>query len=135
MVLRLRDKADLWTLLMPPAVWALHFLFCYVAAAVTCAKFASVNLNRPGTGQILASLEPLRLTIAVATIIALILIGISARQAWRHWGFGIEDPPHDQPTDEDRQRFLGYATLLLSGLSFVSVIFIALPAFLIQDCR
>ena len=35
----------------------------------------------------------------------------------------------------DRQRFLGYATLLLSALSFVSVLFIALPAFLIRDCR
>jgi hypothetical protein len=134
MVLRLRDKADLWTLLMPPTAWAVHFLFCYAAAAIACAKFG-INLNRPGGVESFNSLETLRLTIGTGTVVALVLIGISAWQAWRHWDAGIETPPHDAATDQDRQRFLGYATLLLSGLSFVSVLFVALPAFLIQDCR
>jgi hypothetical protein len=132
MVLRIRDRADLWTLLMPPTVWALHFLFCYLVAAVACAK-GGISLTAPGFSY--APLEGLRPMVALGTVVALVLIGIGARQAWRHWGMGQDLPPHDTASDEDRQHFLGYATLLLSALSAVSVLFIALPAFLILDCR
>ncbi|MBO1076710.1 hypothetical protein [Roseomonas marmotae] len=135
MVIRIREKADLWTLLMPPTIWALHFLFCYVVAAIHCAKQGGINLTEPSSGLSFAPLGEVRPLVAVGTAVALGLIAISARQAWRHWGFGMDDPPHDAATPEDRQHFLGYATLLLSGLSFISVVFIALPAFLIQDCR
>jgi hypothetical protein len=135
MVLRLRDKADLWTLLMPPTVWAVHFLFCYVVAAVHCAKVGGINLTEPSAGISFAALGEVRPLVAVGTVVALGLIVVSAWQAWRHWGPDLEGLPHDDATPEDRQSFLGFATLLLSGLSFVSVIFIALPAFLIQDCR
>ena len=34
----------------------------------------------------------------------------------------------------DRILFQGYATLLLSGLSFVAVIFTALPALFVTEC-
>lgn len=135
MVIRIRDKADLWTLLMPPTVWALHFLFCYLVAAVHCAKEGGINLTEPSSGVSFAALGEVRPLVAIGTAVALALILVSAWQAWRHWGAGTEDPPHDAATPEDRQHFLGLATLLLSGLSFASVIFIALPAFLITDCR
>ena len=135
MVLRLRERADLWTLLMPPTVWALHFLFCYVVAAIHCAKVGDIRLTAPSGGQSFAPLGEVRPLVAAGTAVALVLIVIGARQAWRHWGSTFNDLPHDAATPEDRQSFLGYATLLLSALSFVSVIFIALPAFLIQDCR
>jgi hypothetical protein len=135
MVLRLRERADLWSLLMPPTIWALHFLFCYLVAAVTCARLGGVTLTKPNPGASFASLESFQPWVIGGTAVALALIAIFARQAWRHSGFGLDDPPHDAATPEDRQRFLGYATLLLSALSFVSVIFIALPAFLILDCR
>ncbi|WP_159994668.1 hypothetical protein [Roseomonas sp. 18066] len=134
MVLRLRDRADLWTLLMPPTVWASHFLYCYVVAAVQCAK-AGISLTAPQGGQTFAPLGSVPLLVGLGTLAALALILVGARQAWRHLGQGLHDLPHDAATAEDRQRFLGYATLLLSALSFVSVIFIALPAFLIRDCR
>ncbi|MDB5370350.1 MAG: conserved rane protein of unknown function [Roseomonas sp.] len=135
MVLRLRERADLWTLLMPPTVWALHFLYCYVVAAIHCAKLGGISLTEPNAGQSFAPLGEVRLLVAAGTLVAWALIVIGARQAWRHWGSSLEDLPHDAATPEDRQSFLGFATLLLSGLSFVSVLFIALPAFLIQDCR
>ncbi|MBE9607047.1 hypothetical protein IAI18_19455 [Acetobacteraceae bacterium H6797] len=135
MVLRLRDTADLWTLLMPPTVWASHFLFCYVVAAIRCAKVGEAGLFGPQAGENFADLGFARPAIAAGTAVALALIVIGARQAWRHWEYGRSAPPHDEATAEDRQRFLAYATLLLSALSFVSVIFIAMPAFLIQDCR
>ncbi|MDJ0388099.1 hypothetical protein QMO56_08230 [Roseomonas sp. E05] len=120
-----RKHADLWTLLAPPAIWATHFMVCYVAAAIACAKAA----------DIFASLHVLRIIILLVTLLALALIVTAGLQARRHWGFGTDDPPYEQPTAEVRQHFLGYATLLLSGLSFVSVIFVALPALTIADCR
>jgi hypothetical protein len=135
MVLRLREKADLWTLLMPPTVWAVHFLFCYLVAAIHCAKLGGINLTEPSSGISFAPLGEVQPLVAGGTVLALVLIAIGARQAWRHWGFGDDDPPYDAATPENRQHFVGFATLLLSGLSFVSVIFIALPAFLIGDCR
>jgi hypothetical protein len=135
MVIRIRERADLWTLLMPPTIWALHFLFCYVVAAVHCAKQGGIRLTEPSSGQSFAALAEVRPLVGIGTLVALGLITIGARQAWHHWGSSIEELPHDAATPEDRQRFLGFATLLLSALSFVSVLFIALPAFLIQDCR
>lgn len=125
MLIHNRRHANLWTLLAPPAIWAIHFLLCYVAAAIACAK---------GGGP-WVDLTTLRWVILGITIPALGLILVAGQQARRHWGFGTDDPPHDQATDEDRQHFLGYATLLLCALSFVSVIFVAMPALTIADCR
>jgi hypothetical protein len=101
-----------------------HFLACYVAAAVYCAK-------SDGTGT---SFDAVRIGIAIATIVALTLIALSAWLAWRQWGFGAGDPPHGDPTRRDRTLFQGFATLLLSGLSFVAVIYVALPALFITEC-
>ena len=33
-----KEIETLWTLFTAPVIWAFHFLFCYVAAAVWCAK-------------------------------------------------------------------------------------------------
>ena len=119
-----RQVESLWTLFTAPVVWALHFLACYVGAAIFCEKpwlFGNDFAN-------------LRLAIAGLTALSLAMIVVSAALAWRQWGFGIGDPPHDDPTRSDRLLFQGYATLLLSGLSFVAVIFTALPALFITAC-
>jgi hypothetical protein len=42
--------------------------------------------------------------------------------------------PHDDDTPEDRQRFLGFATLLLSVLSAVAVIYAAAVVVFIERC-
>lgn len=31
-------RVTLWTLIVPPTTWAVHFLFSYLWAAVSCAK-------------------------------------------------------------------------------------------------
>jgi hypothetical protein len=125
MVLAFRREANLWLLVSAPTVWAVHFLLCYVLAAIYCQK----------AGAAFAGLGSVRLWIGVFTIVALLLVSAIGLQAWRHWGFGANAPPHDAATPQDRQRFLGYATLLISALSFVSVVFTALPALFILDCR
>ncbi|RWP66702.1 hypothetical protein [Mesorhizobium sp.] len=114
----------LWTLFTAPVVWATHFLGCYIGAAIYCAKPELVGL----------SFSAVRAGIAAATVIALSLIALSAWLAWRQWGFGTDDPPHDDPTRRDRILFQGFATLLLSGLSFIAVIFTAMPALFLTEC-
>lgn len=120
-----RHIESLWTLFTAPTIWAFHFLFCYVTAAVYCAKREAVGFG----------FETVRGTIGVATVLALLLIVLSAFLAWRQSGFGTDEPPHDQPTPHDRSRFQGFATLLLSGLSFVAVVYTALPALFIAACN
>lgn len=125
MIFAFRKEADLWFLIAAPIVWAVHFLLCYVLAAVYCEK----------AGAGFADLLPVRLAVAGLTVLALALVAATGWQAWRHWGFGANRPPHDAATVADRQRFLGYAALLVSALSFVSILFTALPALFITDCR
>jgi hypothetical protein len=114
----------LWTLFTAPVVWAAHFLVCYIGAAIYCARPELFGL----------SFSAVRAGIAAATVIALSLIALSAWLAWRQWGFGTDDPPHDDPTRRDRTLFQGFATLLLSGLSFIAVIFTAMPALFLTEC-
>lgn len=123
MLLWQRDKANLWTLILPPTVWAGHFTFSYVAAAIACARNPQTDLNA------------VQIAVGLATLVALGAILLSGWQAVRHWGFGSDLPPHDQATEEDRQRFLGLSTLLVSALSAIAVVFVALPVFFITDCR
>lgn len=119
-----REVESLWTLFTGPVVWALHFLVCYIVAAIFCEKPDLFG----------GDFFTLRILIAAVTALALAMIVLSAALAWRQWGFGAGDPPHDAPTRDDRLRFQGYATLLLSALSFVAVIFTALPALFISEC-
>ena len=93
---------------------------------------ASIFCEKPGILGI--DFDNLRIAIAIATALALGMILLSAILAWRQWGFGSGDPPHDDPTRRDRLLFQGYATLLLSGMSFVAVIYTAMPALFLSEC-
>ncbi|NGN45066.1 hypothetical protein G6N74_28840 [Mesorhizobium sp. CGMCC 1.15528] len=118
------EMESLWTLFTAPVVWALHFLICYVSVAVYCAKSSQISFG----------FDVVRLGVVLVTIMALALIAMSGLLAWRQWGFGTHDPPHDDPTRHDRELFQGFATLLLSGLSFVAVIYVAMPLLFIAEC-
>lgn len=116
-----RLRVTLWTLIVPPGVWAVHFLFSYIWAAVSCAKLGEW------------SLFPTAFTIG--TVVALGIILVSGWIAFVQSRTPGDPPPHEQGTDIDRLRFLATATLLLAALSFVGVIFTALPVILLNDCR
>ncbi|MGE0501970.1 MAG: hypothetical protein AB7I79_13580 [Rhizobiaceae bacterium] len=119
-----REVESLWTLFTAPIVWALHFLTCYAGTAIFCEKPHLLG----------GDFANLRLAIGTVTVMSLGMIVVAAVLAWRQWGFGTGDPPHDDPTRGDRLLFQGYATLLLSGLSFVAVVFTAMPALFVTDC-
>ena len=119
-----REVESLWTLFTAPIVWAVHFLVCYVGAAIYCAKREQLGFG----------FDMVRIGVGAATVVALALIVVAAFLAWRQWGFGTEDPPHDEPTGQGRRLFQGFATLLLSGLSFIAVLYAALPVLFMTEC-
>ena len=107
-----------------PVIWAAHFMLSYITAAIWCAKVA-------GSG---GPLGVVRMAIAIYTVLALSGIGYIGWRAFRRHSYGTATLPHDDDTPEDRHRFLGFATLLLSALSAVAVIYAALAAVFIGSC-
>lgn len=119
---RLHEKHEsLWLLTIAPLLWAAHFLLSYVTAAIWCAKMGG-------------SFDSVRAVIFAYTIIALIGIGMTGWIGYRRHSLGTATVPHDADTPEDRHRFLGFATLLLAGLSAVATIFAALTIVFIRSC-
>lgn len=124
MFLHSERNETIWPLMGPPTVWAVHFVACYVWAAVACAKMPVDD------GTYLTA----RIGIGVLTVLAVAAILYAGWRAYAEWGFGEYDPPHADDSEADRRRFLGYATLLLAGLSIVAVVFVGMPAAFITEC-
>jgi hypothetical protein len=118
-------RENLWKLVVSPTIWAGHFLLSYCTAAVWCAKLAGPD----------GSLGAARVLIALYTIIALAAIAAVGVNAWRRHRAGESTPPHDFDSPGDRHRFLGFANLLLSGLSAVAVSYAALAIVFFESCR
>lgn len=117
-------RETLWSLIPAPTLWTVHFLVCYVTAAVYCAK-----------AGLQADLAPVRILIAFFTILVLAGIVAAGLHARRLWGFTWKiTPVNDADTPEDRRSFLGFSALLLCGLSFVATLFVAMPALMISTC-
>ena len=116
---------NLWLIAASPAIWAVHFLLAYGTAAVWCAKFAGAD----------GSLTTARIAIAIYTAVALAAIGWIGWRGHRRHRLGSASAPHDRDTPADRHRFLGYVTLLLSGLSAIAILYEALAIAFIGSCR
>lgn len=119
------SNQSLWMLTAGPAIWAVHFLASYITAAIWCAKFSGPE----------ETLGAARVAIAVYTVVALIGIGMAGRSGYRRHSYGTATVPHDFDTREDRHRFLGFATLLLSGLSAVATVYVALTIVFVESCH
>jgi hypothetical protein len=126
---RTPDRGSLWLLTIAPSMWAAHLLLCYITAAIWCAKVV------PEGGP----LSGIRSAITSYTVVALAGIAIVGWEGFRRHSTGgsdgTETTTHDLDTPEDRHRFLGFATLLLSGLSAVGVLYAALAATYFETCR
>jgi hypothetical protein len=117
-------RQTLWLLAASPAIWSLYFLASYITAAIWCAKFGGPD----------SSLSGARMAIAIYTVLALAGIIFIFWIGYRKHIHGAVAAPHDADTPEDRHRFLGLATVLLSGLSAVATIYVALAAVFIGSC-
>lgn len=119
------QRQSLWLLAASPLIWVAHFACSYLTVAIWCAKV----VERAG------SLDPARAAIGVYTAVALVGIAIVSWIGFRRQSYGVATVPHDFDSPEDRHRFLGFATLLLSGLSAVATVFVSLAALLIGSCH
>lgn len=123
---------SLWILTVAPTIWALHFLLCYCSAAIYCAKAAAID----------SDLDPIRIAIAVLSAAALAGIAVTGVFGYRRHraGTSAEFPlagglPHDKDDSGDRHRFIGFATLLLCGVSALATVYVALVAVFFENCR
>lgn len=123
---RHESGTDLWRAIAAPVIWAAHFLFCYVYAAIWCEK--------AGRG---ADLAPVERATAIATILALAGIGAIALSLWRVRARSLTDDDfefeHNSP--EERHRFLSHVALMLCVLSAVAVAYVAIPVVWLSSCR
>jgi hypothetical protein len=108
-----------------PTIWGGHFLVAYCTAAVWCEKVAA-----PGGPLGAAGVAIWGLTAA-----ALVAIAIVGALGWRRHRYGNGEPPHDFDSPADRHRFLGFACVLLSGLSAVAVVYSSLALILVGSCQ
>jgi hypothetical protein len=120
-----RDRQSLWPLIVSPTIWAAHFLLSYITAAIWCAKFAGPEV----------SAGPVRGAIVFYTLVAVVGIAANGWSGYRKHRLGDATVPHDADSAEDSHRFLGFAALLLSGLSFVATIFSLLAVVFIWNCH
>jgi hypothetical protein len=117
-------RQRLWLLIVPPTIWAAHFMLCYLTAAIWCAKFAGPD----------GALGIVRPAIAIYTLLAVGGIGMTGWIGYKKHSHGNSMLPHDADTPEDRHRFLGFSTLLLSALSLVATLFAALVGIFFWRC-
>ena len=118
------SNQSLWWLIVSPTIWAAHFMLSYATASIWCGKVAE-----PG-----GSLWEVRVAIAVYSVVALAGIGITGWIGYRRHSYGEAALPHDADTPEDRHRFIGFATLLLSALSGVAILYAILILFFFRSC-
>ena len=109
-----RPLADLLWIAAAPLIWLIHLTSVYSAEAVICAGILPVQL----------SVEPV---VAVFTIVAIVGLAtaaaVAARGGWTN------------PSPVERSIvWLRPASLLLSALSAVGVIWTSLPSFLLPGC-
>lgn len=125
------DPADypitgrIWWLTISPSVWALHLLLCYIAAAIFCAKAEGEH----------TSLLPIRYAAAVLTIVALAAIIWVGRASYQQHRMDDSPTPHDFSSQDDQQRFIGFAAFLLSLLSGVATLYTAAVFIFLKDCH
>lgn len=119
------EHQSLWLLIFSPSIWAAHFLLSYIGGVVWCGKVAGREGN----------IEPIRVGIMGLGALALIGIGLIGRLGWLRYTHGGTEAGHHQDTAEDRHRFLGFAAVLLSGLSAVATIYVALSSVFVKSCQ
>jgi hypothetical protein len=118
-------RQRLWIVPGPLVVWATHFMLCYITVALWCGRVAG-RLGPLGTA---------RIAIGAYTIAALAIVAAIAWLGYRAHRLGSGEPPHDADSPEDRHRFLGLASLLISGLSVVAIVYSAMTVVFIGSCQ
>ena len=116
------ESGSLWRITLAPLTWAVHFVVCYALIATSCARGWPVETMRQG--------------LLIFTVAALALIGWIGLRAWRQWNVTqTGDFVNRRGVAEDRHHFLGHAAFLLSVISLIGVVFVAMPLAILGGCR
>lgn len=115
------QRESLWSIGRGPAIWAAHFLFSYLTAAIHCAKAFDVA----------ASTGVVRALIAGYTLFAVSLLALLARRGYRRWR--VLRTQRDGAAT--RHAFLGGLELLLCLLGLAAVCMSALPLLVFETCE
>ena len=118
-------RERLWLVAASPVIWSAHFLLSYITASVWCAKAAAEDV----------SLSPIRVTITIYTVVALIGIGWTGWRGYSRHVFGTTTSAHDFDSPAGRHGFLGFAVAILSMLSAIATIYGTFPILFIGSCR
>jgi hypothetical protein len=114
----------LWSPIIGPVIWAVHFMTCYTWAALACGRMASEQ-----------SFVGAQTGIGVATAVAGVAIALCFRSGFHHLGRRLPDQPNDDGTPEDRTRFMAFTTILLAALSLIATLFVGAAAIAVGACR
>lgn len=128
-----QSRRAIAVLLAGPIVWAAHFMLVYAVSEAGCTG------EGPGL-RLLAAPVPTIVTLGATAVAALGCLAC-ARWAHRRWRAGQGDPTADEagdPSVDLAVRELGgslaFAGMLLSLLSFLSVLMVGLPALALPTC-
>ena len=111
-------RDSLWWPLAPIAVWTAHFGSSYGLIAIGCPRVSSGWVS---------------VGFAVATVLALVPLGLLASRGWRRYQRVAGEAP-DQGTPEARHRFLSLLTLLLAALGASGVVYDVVGIALVGGC-
>lgn len=120
-----RQARGVWVMLIGgPVIWFAHFMIVYLVAEAAC--------TGDGPGMELFNSPVLEIVISAATVAAalgcLLLIGRGYRSA-----AGSKKGPGDRSEGDGNLPTI-YSGLLLSGLSLIATLFVALPALVLPPC-
>lgn len=117
-----RSPDPLWLPIAAPVVWSTHFMVCYVWAALACGRFSTLS-------------PALATGITASTAVSVVIISALLVHGLRRLGHTLPDRPNDDPTPEDRTKFMAFTTVLLAGLSLIGTMFVAAAIWSIGGCQ
>jgi hypothetical protein len=124
----------IWAVVLAgPLIWTAHFMVVYLVTEAGCSGDGpGLSLFDPPVPQVV--------TLA-ATAMAAVASLACAGWAYRRWRAGGRGPARaaagdrrDPIEDRDGGRSLAFAGFLLSLLSFVTILFVGLPALVLSSC-
>lgn len=122
----LRGRAKLWLpLAAGPVLWSVAEVASYWVVQMSCAG----RWLLPDHPEAM----PTRLVVGAIGLVALVLVGLSARAGWRRWDRQVDEQAPGQPYG-DRQQFIALITVVFGVIFSVAILFHTLTPVFLPPC-